>query len=164
MLMMASIIRVGQSNFVTLPIDEDSSERILNCIQTLAQLSTSAPAQSIFLSDTKAAYTAMVSAESAKAAAAKAKEKKEVAIQADDLIPFRQFQKVKGEEDDLEKEMERAQGGGEIREDFVGKLKRVVQLTGFSDPVYAEAYVNVHQFDILLGTVHLSPYIYDSRF
>jgi coatomer subunit beta len=26
----------------------------------------------------------------------------------------------------------------------------VLQLTGFSDPVYAEAYVTVHQYDIVL--------------
>lgn len=30
---------------------------------------------------------------------------------------------------------------------------QVVQLTGFSDPVYAEAYVNVNQFDILLDVL-----------
>ncbi|KAL3312750.1 Coatomer subunit beta [Cichlidogyrus casuarinus] len=30
------------------------------------------------------------------------------------------------------------------------KLSKVHQLTGFSDPVYAEAYVNVNQFDIVL--------------
>lgn len=30
------------------------------------------------------------------------------------------------------------------------QLNRVYQLTGFSDPLYAEAYVNVHQYDILL--------------
>lgn len=29
-------------------------------------------------------------------------------------------------------------------------LNRVLQLTGFSDPVYAEAYVTVHQYDIVL--------------
>lgn len=27
---------------------------------------------------------------------------------------------------------------------------QVTQLTGFSDPVYAEAYVNVNQYDIVL--------------
>lgn len=32
-------------------------------------------------------------------------------------------------------------------------LGRVYQLTGFSDPIYAEAYVNVHQYDILLDVV-----------
>jgi len=33
---------------------------------------------------------------------------------------------------------------------FANKLQRVLQLSGFSDPVYAEATVTVHQFDILL--------------
>lgn len=39
------------------------------------------------------------------------------------------------------------------KDDFISKLNRVVQLTGFSDPVYAEAYVNVHQFDIFLDVL-----------
>lgn len=39
------------------------------------------------------------------------------------------------------------------KDDFISKLNRVVQLTGFSDPVYAEAYVNVHQFDICLDVL-----------
>ena len=30
------------------------------------------------------------------------------------------------------------------------KLDRVYQMTGFSDPIYAEAYVYVHQYDIIL--------------
>jgi len=30
---------------------------------------------------------------------------------------------------------------------------QVTQLTGFSDPVYAEAYVNVNQFDIVLDVL-----------
>merc|ERR1712224_995674 len=34
--------------------------------------------------------------------------------------------------------------------DGVAKLDRMVQLTGFSDPVYAEAYVTTHQYDIVL--------------
>ena len=29
-------------------------------------------------------------------------------------------------------------------------FSQVAQLTGFSDPVYAEAYVNVNQYDIVL--------------
>ncbi|CAH8518867.1 unnamed protein product [Heterobilharzia americana] len=33
------------------------------------------------------------------------------------------------------------------------KLNKVHQLTGFSDPVYAEAYVHVNQFDILLDVL-----------
>ncbi len=30
------------------------------------------------------------------------------------------------------------------------KLDRIYQLTGFSDPLYAEAKVTTHQFDIML--------------
>lgn len=31
---------------------------------------------------------------------------------------------------------------------FSSKLGKVIQLAGFSDPIYAEAYVNVNQYDI----------------
>lgn len=34
--------------------------------------------------------------------------------------------------------------------DFLAKLHRVVQLSGFGDPIYTEALVTVHQFDILV--------------
>lgn len=63
MLIMTSIVRVGQSQFAAIPIDEDSQERIMNCVETLAKLQASKPMKEIFLHDTKAAYTKMVSAE-----------------------------------------------------------------------------------------------------
>ena len=54
------------------------------------------------------------------------------------------------EQDDFELNLTRATG---IEEDKVvadSKLNKVFQLSGFSDPVYAEAYIHVHQYDILL--------------
>lgn len=60
---MTSIIRVGQSNFVTAPIDEDSNERILGCIQTLSELQAHTEVQEIFLKDTRAAYAKMLDAQ-----------------------------------------------------------------------------------------------------
>lgn len=33
------------------------------------------------------------------------------------------------------------------------KLNKVTQLTGFSDPVYSEAYVHVNQYDIVLDVL-----------
>jgi coatomer subunit beta len=63
MLVMASIIRVGQSKFVTHPIDEDSQERIMNCINTLSDLEVASIAQEAFLDDTKSAYTKMLAAQ-----------------------------------------------------------------------------------------------------
>jgi coatomer subunit beta len=94
--MMTSIIRVGQSHFSTVPIDEDAQERITNCLQSLAEMSNvveAAPIKEIFLHDTQAAYAKMVAHEEKKAAEKRAKDSKAVAIQADDLISFRQFSK-----------------------------------------------------------------------
>lgn len=94
--MMTSMIRVGQSHFSTIPIDEDAQERITNCLQALAEMKSpqeEAPIKEIFLHDTQAAYTKMVAHEEKKVAEKKAKDEKAVAIQADDLIAFRQFSK-----------------------------------------------------------------------
>lgn len=82
MLIMTSILRVGQSKFVTVQIDEDASERIMNCLQTLAIVGSSpqglesiigesgAAAQKevqvvneIFLQDTKRAFSRMLGAQ-----------------------------------------------------------------------------------------------------
>merc|ERR1712170_7641 len=38
----------------------------------------------------------------------------------------------------------------EAADPLASKLNKVTQLTGFSDPVYAEAYVHVNQYDIVL--------------
>ena len=160
MLMMTSIIRVGQSHFATVPIDEDAQERITNCLQSLADFAhtpeAQGPIEEVFLHDTQAAYAKMVAHEEKKAAEKRAKESKTVAVQADDLIAFRQFSKknAAGEADEFELDLTAATGAADAaKDDFISKLNRVVQLTGFSDPVYAEAYVHVHQFDIFLDVL-----------
>jgi len=63
MLIMTSIIRVGQSKFVTVQIDEDSNERIMNCIQTLSDLESQPAVHEVFLEDTKTAYSRMLGAQ-----------------------------------------------------------------------------------------------------
>lgn len=65
LLIMTSVIRVGQSKFAAVPIDEDSQERIMNCIETLAQLQGSKAVKQVFLEDTKSAYARMVATEEA---------------------------------------------------------------------------------------------------
>ncbi|EJU02825.1 coatomer subunit beta [Dacryopinax primogenitus] len=155
MLIMTSVVRVGQSKFSAVPIDEDSQERILNCVETLAQLANEPVVKEIFLTETKAVYAKMVATEERKAAEKKAKETKASAIQADDLITFRQFSKKSALDgvDDYEQDVTRATGSAETSEDLISDLSRVVQLTGFSDPVYAEALIKVHGFDILLDVL-----------
>src|SRR5438105_4965953 len=96
MLTMTSIIRVGQSKFVTVNIDEDSLERIMNCIQTLSELEDKAerPVHEIFLKDGRKAFGKMLGAQEKRAAEKKAAESKKAdVVQVDDLLTFRQFSK-----------------------------------------------------------------------
>jgi len=159
MLIMTSIIRVGQSYFTTTPIDEDSQERITSCLQSLAEMGDVAEEEDIkeiFLHDTQAAYAKMVATEQRKEEEQRAKDAKDVKIQADDLISFRQFSKknVGADVDEFESDLTKATGVAETaKDDFISKLQRIVQLTGFSDSVYAEAFVNVQQFDIFLDVL-----------
>ena len=52
-------------------------------------------------------------------------------------------------EDEVATDLARATGFG-TADGGVKKLNRMLPLTGFSDPLYAEAYVTVHQYDIVM--------------
>ncbi|MCJ1475631.1 coatomer subunit beta [Lambiella insularis] len=155
MLIMISIIRVGQSQFVKAPIDEDSIDRIMSCVRSLAEFAQKKDLETVFLDDTRKAFREMVQVEEQKRAEKEATEKSKSAIQVDDVVSIRQLaKKATGDgSDEIELDLEKATGGDSAVEDLSSKLSRVVQLTGFSDPVYAEAYVKVHQFDIVLDVL-----------
>jgi coatomer subunit beta len=155
MLILISIIRVGQSHFAKAPIDEDSVDRIMACVRSLAEFSQKKQLETVFLDDTRKAFRAMVQVEEKKRADQEAVERAKRAVQVDDVVQIRQLSKKNaGDAVDLvEADLERATGGEATSEDLSSKLSRVVQLTGFSDPVYAEAYVKVHQFDIVLDVL-----------
>ncbi|CAK5279339.1 unnamed protein product [Mycena citricolor] len=154
MLIMASIIRLGQSNLVTVAIDEDSSERIMNCIKTLSELESDSVVQQIFLDDTRDAFSHMLGAQERRALEKKEDEtSKTIAVQVDDLLSFRQFSKKSADDAiDYDQDVGRATAG-EQNEDFMSNLSRIKQLTGFSDPIYAEAHVRMHGFDIMLDVL-----------
>jgi coatomer subunit beta len=155
MLIMISIVRAGQSQFVKAPIDEDSVERIMVCIQALAECLQRKELEHVFLEDTRRAFRTIVQAEEKKQAAKEAVEKAKSAVQIDDMIPIRQLAKKSAKDgaDEIELDVEKATGGDSSGSELQSKLSRIVQLTGFSDPVYAEAYVQVHQFDIILDVL-----------
>lgn len=155
MLIMISIIRVGQSHFVKAPIDEDSVDRIMSCVRSLAEFTERKELETSFLDDTRKAFRAMVQVEEKKRAAKDAAEKAKTAVQVDDVLSIRQLAKKSAGDgtDEMELDLEKATGGDASVEDLSSNLSRVVQLTGFSDPVYAEAYVKVHQFDIILDVL-----------
>ncbi|EAS31456.3 coatomer beta subunit [Coccidioides immitis RS] len=155
MLIMISVIRVGQSQFVKAHIDEDSVDRIMSCVRSLAEFTERKELETTFLEDTRQAFRAMVQVEEKKRATKEAVEKAKAAVQVDDAIHIRQFAKRSGgdEGDEIELDLAKATGGDSTVEDISSKLSKVVQLTGYSDAVYAEAYVNVHQFDIVLDVL-----------
>ncbi|KAI5209645.1 hypothetical protein AUEXF2481DRAFT_40976 [Aureobasidium subglaciale EXF-2481] len=155
MLIMISIIRAGQSQFVKHPIDEDSIDRIMSCVRSLAEFAQKRELENAFLNDTRKAFRDMVNVEEKKRAEKDALSKAKNAIQVDDVVSIRQLSKKNAVDgaDEIQLDLEKATGGDSATEDLSSKLSRVVQLTGFSDPVYAEAYVQVHQFDIILDVL-----------
>ncbi|KAF4549446.1 Coatomer subunit beta-like protein 1 [Elsinoe fawcettii] len=155
MLIMISIVRAGQSQFVKMPIDEDSIDRIMSCVRSLAEFAQKRELENAFLDDTRKAFRDKVQVEERKRAEKDAVLKAKNAIQVDDVVPIRQLSKKNTLDgmDNVEIDLEKATGGDTATENLTSKLNRVVQLTGFSDPVYAEAYVQVNQFDIILDVL-----------
>jgi coatomer subunit beta len=150
LLTMVSIVRVGESNIVEKKIDEDSAERILSCIKLLTDETDAKLIELSFLDDTKDAYSTQIKAAETKKAQEVAKDFHDNAEQVDDSIVFRQFNKNgksgKSNVDDIAL----AAGSNIKKENLSSRLNKIVQLTGFSDPIYAEAYVKVHQYDVVL--------------
>jgi len=89
----------------------------------------------------------------------KESEKRNVTVQPDDPISFMQLtakNEMNCKEDQFQLSLLAAMGNTQRKEaadPLASKLNKVTQLTGFSDPVYAEAYVHVNQYDIVLDVL-----------
>eukprot|EP00158_Paraphelidium_tribonemae_P007359 Partr_v1_DN28215_c0_g1_i1_m76298 putative The coatomer is a cytosolic protein complex that binds to dilysine motifs and reversibly associates with Golgi non- clathrin-coated vesicles, which further mediate biosynthetic protein transport from the ER, via the Golgi up to the trans Golgi network. Coatomer complex is required for budding from Golgi membranes, and is essential for the retrograde Golgi-to-ER transport of dilysine-tagged proteins (By similarity) len=151
MLIMTSIIRVGQTSFATAIIDEDSMDRINSCLRACANLDVKM--MEIFTKYTREVFSKMIQHGDTESAKKNASSKKSNFVPVDQLINFPMI-KASGAEvdrnDAIIQDLKRARGASDFKKILTNKLNRIVQLTGFSDPVYAEAFVDVHQYDILL--------------
>lgn len=158
MLIMASIIHLGKSGLTSKSINDDDLERIALCLKVLSDRS---PLMiEIFNGECRKSLASMLAAKQEEELEnQKAKEKKSVLIQADDPITFGQLaakSDASGTENMFELSLSQAMGmtkkdsGADLTS---SKLSKVTQLTGFSDPVYAEAYVHVNQYDIVLDVL-----------
>ena len=157
MLYIVCLLRLGKSHTLPTPIDEDSADRLSLCLKTLAAPSSLDPAVAdVWLKGCRDAFKGLIDD--------KIKQQTHDAVdldatpvaQADDLIDFFHLKSRKGLsqveiEDAVATDLARATGFADAAaSDKDRKLDRVLQLTGFSDPVYAEAYVTVHQYDIVM--------------
>jgi coatomer subunit beta len=117
----------------------------MGCIRSLSEFQSRPGLEKTFLVDTQDAFKAMIQFEDAKRAEKLNAERAKTAIQVDDVVTIRQLAKRNAIDgaDDAGTDLEKATGGDAATEDLSSKLSRVVQLTGFSDVVYAEAYVKV---------------------
>ncbi|GMI81547.1 beta1 Coat Protein [Hibiscus trionum] len=153
LLIIVSMLQLGQSSFLPHPIDNDSNDRIVLCIRLLCN--TGDDIRKIWLQCCRQSFVKMLSEKQLRETE-ELKAKAQVChAQPDDLIDFYHLKSRKGMsqlelEDEVQDDLKRATGEFVNDTDDANKLNRILQLTGFSDPVYAEAYVTVHHYDIVL--------------
>jgi len=153
MLYLAGIMRLGESDKVPNPIDSDASDRISQCLSLLGSPVDEEMLQS-WLDGCRASFSAMTAEKQALEGKEAKSESQVVSAQVDEQIDFPHLRAKKGMsqvelEAQAENDLANATGmGGDGQDERA--LNRIIQLTGFSDPVFAEAYVTVHQYDIVL--------------
>eukprot|EP00617_Octactis_speculum_P006280 CAMPEP_0185777950 /NCGR_PEP_ID=MMETSP1174-20130828/91260_1 /TAXON_ID=35687 /ORGANISM="Dictyocha speculum, Strain CCMP1381" /LENGTH=950 /DNA_ID=CAMNT_0028466523 /DNA_START=15 /DNA_END=2867 /DNA_ORIENTATION=- len=137
----------------------DCLERVSFCCRLMLDPNSS-PMRDCFLTESKksfAKYLAEQKLEDSKDEANKSADKPR--LQADDLINFRQLRRkgAQGAELDIYDgdDISRATGMTDSQE-LGSQLRHVYQLSGFADPVYAEACVTVHDYDIVLEILVLN--------
>ena len=145
----------------------DCQERLTLCTRALLDPKAEELLRKTFLEDGKKRFGEFLkqlkekekeaSKDPAKAEEEKAKEGVVIpSAQPDDLIHFRQLRSIGGlggsEEIDLDdgSDLARATGYDNAGSILSQELSHVYQLSGFADPVYAEALVTVHEYDIVL--------------
>jgi len=160
MLIMSSILHLGKSGFPTKPITNDDTDRIFVCLRTLSERTPEAVA--VFTLFCREALGKMLDAQHDEdQRMLKEKQKATAKVQPDDPVLFAQLSNGRDNqlgENVFESSLNQALAGSKNAQmsDVASpnsKLNKVTQLTGFSDPVYAEAYVNVNQYDIVLDVL-----------
>lgn len=153
MLVCASLLRFGKSSEAPVAIDDGSSERIISCIKTM---NSDTPSE-IWLSSSREAFHEVIRASEKRQETAAQEKARKDQTPVEELIDFRLLRSrrattaTEGDVDMDEMALTSATTGSGTAQGF--QLSRVTQLTGMSDPVYAEAHVTVHQFDIILDVL-----------
>ncbi|EDW75128.1 uncharacterized protein Dwil_GK19864 [Drosophila willistoni] len=160
MLIMSSILHLGKSGFPSKPITNDDVDRIFICLRTLSVRTPEAV--SVFRLYCREALGKMLDAQQEEdQRVLKEKQRAAAKVQPDDPVAFAQLSNGRDNqlgENVFESSLNQALAGSKTAQlsDIASpnnKLNKVTQLTGFSDPVYAEAYVNVNQYDIVLDVL-----------
>ncbi|XP_011872558.1 PREDICTED: coatomer subunit beta [Vollenhovia emeryi] len=157
MFIMSSVLQLGRSGLPMKAMTHDDAERISLCLRSLA--CPTPLVQKVFTEGCRDALGRMLTAKAEEESQnQKAKEKPGSIVQVDDAIQFLQLSRgsdlTGGAGDMFEQSLSAAVAGRPgASGDAPSALSKVIQLTGFSDPVYAEALVHVNQYDIVLDVL-----------
>jgi len=177
-LLLAQLLRLGRSHVVPRPMDSDAQGRLILCVNALTQ--PNHPARQGFINgEFKKAFSRLLEEQNSAmlrtqqqgapdvrvvGARKDVESKPAIVSQVDDLIRIRQLTALtRGDSapDDEEEGSERRDESSAIlkldnaisENDSAERLNRVIQLTGFGDPLYAEAFVFVRQYDVALDVI-----------
>ncbi|KAL6516152.1 hypothetical protein OROGR_019457 [Orobanche gracilis] len=153
LLIIVSMLQFGQSSVLLHPIDNDSYDRIVFCIRLLCN--TGGVARRFRLNSFRESFVKMLSDKQLRETEEIRANPQIAHSQPDDLIDFYHLKSRKGMsqlelEDEVQDDLKRAPRKFVKDRDDANKLNCIIQHTGFSDPVYAEAFVTVHHYDIVL--------------
>jgi coatomer subunit beta len=149
MLLMCGIIRLGHSSVSPHGIDHDSLERISLCIRVLSEPSDELA--NVWLAQCQESFHHKLVVADQPARSKDLPTDTVTIRQADELLSIRLLAQPGAIPDDVQAEDDSVWLGAKAAtEEFSARLNRITQLTGFSDPVYAEAVVTVHEYDVVL--------------
>ena len=142
----------------------DCQDRLTLCCRVLIDPKAQSLVKDIFLEDCKKQFALYLKTikekQQQESKKLKASEKAQITSQPDDLIHFRQLRSmaVQGGDVDLDdgSDLARATGYDNAGSLLSSELNHVYPLSGFADPVYCEALVTVHDYDIVLEILVLN--------
>lgn len=174
-LIITSIVRYGQESeeHAASPMDLDSRDRMMACIQVLLQPESAD--SKVWLHGCNASFKAYLAEKRLRDAEAAKVEAAAKIAQPDEVIALPSYLKqsrpragmsassqqlnqgLSPEEEDIAAatgmSLQRGDGRQSSGRSGGSALSKVVQLTGFSDAIYAEAYVTAHRYDIVLDVL-----------
>eukprot|EP00501_MAST-03F_sp_TOSAG23-6_P002417 GSMAST32.ASY1.ANO1.2526.1 assembled CDS len=156
MLIICAILDLGRSTHVNQKMEQGTVERLRGCLCMLLHPGCRDELAAVFLEECRSRFEILLDQkqkmlEEEKSAREPAKE----VVQPDRVITFRHLrskaENLAGVELDDDLDLSLAVGSSSYTNiGLAGHLKRVHQLTGFSDPVYVEAFMTVHDYDIVI--------------
>ncbi|CDF34449.1 unnamed protein product [Chondrus crispus] len=153
MLVCASLLKFGKSHYAPVAIDDGSAERIISCITTMNGETNG----DIWLESSREAFHEVIRVNEERQESAAQEKAKKDETPVEEVIDFRLLRSrrttaaTEADVDVDEMALTSATTGSSTSQGF--QLSRITQLTGMSDPVYAEAHITVHQYDIILDVL-----------